>query len=236
MIFYICSLKLLEMCINKVCVLRWRWLAVHFKTETLLPGFAYPLATMPTVLWETLGCCITLHCVMRLVLIMSWPSMFLFGSAILHANNPLKNVSSEFVLLSKKAAPLRFIPATLQLVLSALMGNFANKVACFSPAFLNLFLPQHPFRSRLSSTASPYHWLTHGYYNDKVKTSAVHLDHMLGSFSKIKTAIIAVALTKTIKHKGKLMDKPLTATYVTSPSTPWNWYQHPRLRNPALVV
>jgi len=58
--------------------------------------------------------------------------MFLFGSAIPHANNPLKNVSSEFVLLCKKTAALHFIQATLQLVLSALIGNFANKVACFN--------------------------------------------------------------------------------------------------------
>ena len=58
--------------------------------------------------------------------------MFLFGSAILHANNPLKNVSSEFVLVCKKAAPFHFIQATPQLVLSALIGNFDNKVACFS--------------------------------------------------------------------------------------------------------
>jgi len=58
--------------------------------------------------------------------------MFLFGSSILHANNPLKNVSSEFVLLCKKAAPVHFIQATSQLVVSALTGNFANKVACFS--------------------------------------------------------------------------------------------------------
>jgi len=65
-------------------------------------------------------------------LIMSWPSMFLFGSALLHANNPLKNVSSQFVLLCKKAAPSHFIQATPQLVLFALIGNFANKVACFS--------------------------------------------------------------------------------------------------------
>jgi len=58
--------------------------------------------------------------------------MFIFGSEILHANNPLKNVPSEFVLLCKKAAPFHFIQATLQLVLSALIGNFANKVARFS--------------------------------------------------------------------------------------------------------
>jgi len=58
--------------------------------------------------------------------------MFLFGSAILHANNPLKIASSEFVLVCKKAAPLHFIQAAPQLVLSALTGNFANKVACFS--------------------------------------------------------------------------------------------------------
>jgi len=58
--------------------------------------------------------------------------MLLFGSAILHANNPLKNVSSEFLLLCKKTTPLHFIQATHQLVLSALIGNFANKVAWFS--------------------------------------------------------------------------------------------------------
>jgi len=58
--------------------------------------------------------------------------MFLFGLAILHANNPLKNVSSKFVLLCKKAGPFHFIQATLQLVLSALIGNFPNKGACFS--------------------------------------------------------------------------------------------------------
>jgi len=25
-----------------------------------------------------------------------------------------------------------------------------------------------------------------------------------------------------------------TATYMTFPRTPWNWFQHPRLRNPGL--
>jgi len=30
------------------------------------------------------------------------------------------------------------------------------------------------------------------------------------------------------------MDKPLTTTYVTFPSTPWNWFQHPRLWNTVL--
>ena len=97
-----------------------------------LPGIAYPLPTMPTVLWEALCCCMILNCVVRLGLIMSWPSMFLFGSVILHANDPLKNVSSASVLLCKKAAPLHFIQATPQLMLSTLIGNFANKVACFS--------------------------------------------------------------------------------------------------------
>ena len=95
-----------------------------------LPGIAYPLATMPTVLWVTLRCCITLYCVVRLGLIMSWPNMFQFGSPILHANNPLKNVSTEFVLLCKNAGPFHFIQPTPQLVLSILTGNFANKVAC----------------------------------------------------------------------------------------------------------
>jgi len=63
--------------------------------------------------------------------------MFLFISAILHANNPLKNDSSEFVLLCKKAASLHFIQARPQLVLSALIGNFANKVAYFSRIVLH---------------------------------------------------------------------------------------------------
>ena len=114
-------------------MLRWQWLAVHFKIEPLLPGFAYPLATIPTVLWETLRCCITLHCVVRFQLAMSWPSMFLFGSAILHANNPLKNVSSVFVLLCKKVAPFHFIQATPQLVFSALkLPTLPTKLHVFS--------------------------------------------------------------------------------------------------------
>ena len=49
-----------------------------------LPGIAYPLATMLTLLWVTLRCCMTLYCVVRLGLIMSWPNMFQFGSPILH--------------------------------------------------------------------------------------------------------------------------------------------------------
>ena len=97
-----------------------------------LPGIAYPLATMSTVLWETLRCCITLNCVVRFGLIMSWRNMFQFGSAILHANNPLKNVSSEFVLLCKNAGPFHFIQSTPQLVLFTLIANFANNVAYFS--------------------------------------------------------------------------------------------------------
>jgi len=74
----------------------------------------------------------TLYCVVRLGLIMSWPNMFQFDSAILHANNPLKNVSSEFVLLCKNAGPFHFIQSTPQLVLSTLIGNFADNVAYFS--------------------------------------------------------------------------------------------------------
>jgi len=69
--------------------------------------------------------------------------MFLFGSAIFHAKNPLKNVSSEFVLVCKKAAPLHFIQATPQLVLYALIGNFANKVACFTRIVLHLIAISH---------------------------------------------------------------------------------------------
>ena len=54
--------------------------------------------------------------------------MFLSGSAILHANDPLKNVSSELVLFCKKAASLDFLQATPQLVLSALIGNLLTKL------------------------------------------------------------------------------------------------------------
>ena len=100
-----------------------------------LANLVTPLTTMPTVLWETLCCCITLRCVVHLGLVMSWPSMFRFGSAILHANIPLKNVSSEFVLFCKKAAPLHFIQAAPRVVLSAIIGNFANKFAYFSRIF-----------------------------------------------------------------------------------------------------
>ena len=44
----------------------------------------------------------------------------------------LSNVSSEFLLLCKKTASFHFIQATPQLVLFALTGNFANKVAYFT--------------------------------------------------------------------------------------------------------
>jgi len=54
--------------------------------------------------------------------------MFLFGSAILHANNSLKNVSSEFVLFCKKAAPLHLNQAVPQLVLSALILALLTKL------------------------------------------------------------------------------------------------------------
>ena len=48
-----------------------------------------------------------------------------FGNTSCKYRNPLKNLSSEF-------APLHFIQATPRLVLSPLIGNFANKVACVS--------------------------------------------------------------------------------------------------------
>jgi len=69
--------------------------------------------------------------------------MFLFGSAIRHAINPLKNVSSVFVLLCKKAAPFPFIQATPQLMLSALTGNFAIKFAYFSRIVSNPIAKSH---------------------------------------------------------------------------------------------
>ena len=43
----------------------------------------------------------------------------------------------------KKAALLHFIQATPQLVLSALIGNFANKVACFSRIDLHPIAKSH---------------------------------------------------------------------------------------------
>jgi len=80
--------------------------------------------------------------------------MLVFGSAILHANNPLKTVSSEFVLLCMKAAPLHFIQATPQLALSALIGNFANKVACFSRIVMHPIATSHvePWSAREHDT------------------------------------------------------------------------------------
>jgi len=103
-----------------------------------LPGMTYPLATMSTVLWEALRYCITLRCVVPMGLVMSWPSRLLFGPALLRANNPLKNVSSEFKLLCKKVEPLHFIQAGLRVVLSTAYSNFANKVPFFSRTFSRL--------------------------------------------------------------------------------------------------
>jgi len=88
--------------------------------------------TMPTVLWETALLNNQLRGAVGVDHVMARYCMLLFGSSILHANIPLKNDSSEFVLLCKKAASLQFIQATSQLVLSASIGNCANKVACFS--------------------------------------------------------------------------------------------------------
>ena len=42
-----------------------------------------------------------------------------------------------------------------------------------------------------------------GTKKDKVKTSAAHLDHMFGPFFKTKTAIMAIALTKTMRKQRK---------------------------------
>jgi len=36
------------------------------------------------------------------------------------------------------------------------------------------------------------------------------------------------------KVKTTIFVLPFAATYVTFPSTPWNWFQHPRLRHPAV--
>jgi len=64
----------------------------------------------------------------------------------------------------------------------------------FSAAFLNLFLPQHPFLSRLSSPAPP--------------TIGKHLVTIRINWRKLQYILII-------------------CTYVTFPSTPWNWFQHP---------
>jgi len=61
------------------------------------------------------------------------------------------------------------------------------------------FFSSAPLLVTPKQSSTPYHWLTPDYYKDKVKTSTVDLDHMLGSFSKTKTAIMAVALTKSIR-------------------------------------
>ena len=86
---------------------------------------------MPTVLWETLRCSITLQCVVRLGLITSWPSV-----SIWFGNTSSKKSSQKCLIWictpCKKTAPFHFIQATPRLVLSALIGNFSNKVACFS--------------------------------------------------------------------------------------------------------
>ena len=96
-------------------------------------------------LWETLRCCITLRCVCcnAFGLNMSCPSRFLFGSTILHANNHLKHVASEFELLCNKPEPLHFIHAVPGVVLSTIYGNFTNKVACFSRIFSHLIAKGH---------------------------------------------------------------------------------------------
>jgi len=82
---------------------------------------------------------ITLRCMVRLGLMMSWPSRFLLSSAIFNANNPLKNVSSEFELLCKKTEP----QAAPRVVLSTIYSSFAYKVACFSPIFSHLIAKGH---------------------------------------------------------------------------------------------
>ena len=58
----------------------------------------------------------------------------------------------------------------------------ADYISTSTPVFLNLFLPKHPLRSRLSSPAPPaigWHLVT---CKVKVKTNAIHLDHCLGVF------------------------------------------------------
>jgi len=55
---------------------------------------------------------------------------------------------------------------------------------------LNPFLPQHPFWSGPKQSSTPYHWLTHGYYKDEER--------------QVQYIIFLL---------------PLTATYVTFPTT-----------------
>jgi len=93
-----------------------------------------PTSRNATALWETC-CCVTLRCVVRLRLIVSWPSKFLFGSALLHANKPLKNVPSEFEFPCKITEPLDFTQSASRVVSSTVYGNIINKIACFSRIF-----------------------------------------------------------------------------------------------------
>jgi len=71
------------------------------------------------------------------------------GSAMLHANNPLKDVSSEFQLLYMKAEPLHFIQAATRVVFSTIYGNFAYIVASFSCTFSHLIAKGHVKRCLL---------------------------------------------------------------------------------------
>jgi len=115
------------------------------------------LATMPTVLWE----------------IMTWPSRFLFGSPILHTNDPLKNVSSEFELC-KKTEPLHLIKAAHRVVLSTIYGSFAYKVACFNPIVSHLIAKR---------TLNAVHWeKTFGLFSNSwnwYKTSTKSLSNIV---------------------------------------------------------
>jgi len=69
----------------------------------------------------------------------------------------------------------------------------------FTPiaVFLNFFLPQHPFWSSQSSPAP-----------------------------RTIDQILATIRLKEKQVQYILFLLPLTATYVTLPITPWNWFQH----------
>jgi len=73
------------------------------------------------------------------------------------------------------------------------VGITYNRMLC------NDFTGPARFRLNMPEVALDLKRVWHPCYKDKVKSSAVHLGHMFGSFFKTKTAIMAIALTKTIR-------------------------------------
>jgi len=72
------------------------------------------------------------------------------------------------------------------------------------PPFLKLFLPQHPFLVTHKQSSTPYHWLTPGYYKDKLKTNVFLLPpHMWHSQNPLK--LISAPQVKKPCHRPSSM-------------------------------